>query len=106
MENFNALGSNHKFSNSEIGTTSLQGEKLLPPKCPLFGGSIVFVSLSQGSGAEEACNGAGGGGQEEESPGGETTDPETGDRAVQDGHQSTQNLCTELKQPSPPRHSC
>ena len=26
---------------SEIGTTSLQGTKLLPPKCPLFGGSTV-----------------------------------------------------------------
>ena len=27
---------------SEIGTTSLQGTKLLPPKCPLFGGSTVY----------------------------------------------------------------
>ena len=27
---------------SEIGTTSLQGTKLLAPKCPLFGGSTVF----------------------------------------------------------------
>ena len=30
---------------SEIGTTSLQGTKLLPPKCPLFGGSTVIPVL-------------------------------------------------------------
>ena len=28
---------------SEIGTTSLQGTKLLAPKCPLFGGSTVLI---------------------------------------------------------------
>ena len=27
---------------SEIGTASLQGTKLLAPKCPLFGGSTVY----------------------------------------------------------------
>ena len=31
------------YFTSEIGTTSLQGTKLLPPKCPLFGGSTVYV---------------------------------------------------------------
>ena len=30
---------------SEIGTTSLQGTKLLAPKCPLFGGSTVRCSF-------------------------------------------------------------
>ena len=29
------------YFTSEIGTTSLQGTKLLAPKCPLFGGSTV-----------------------------------------------------------------
>ena len=29
------------YFTSEIGTTSLQGTKWLPPKCPLFGGSTV-----------------------------------------------------------------
>ena len=28
---------------SEIGTTSLQGTKLLAPKCPLFRGSTVYI---------------------------------------------------------------
>ena len=31
------------YFSSEIGTTSLQGTKLLPPECPLFGGSTVFI---------------------------------------------------------------
>ena len=35
------------YFTSEIGTTSLQGTKLLAPKCPLFGGSTV-----EGKGAE------------------------------------------------------
>ena len=30
----------------EIGTTSLQGAKPLPPKCPLFGGSTVVAGDS------------------------------------------------------------
>ena len=30
------------YFTSEIGTTSLQGTKLLAPKCPLFGGSTVY----------------------------------------------------------------
>ena len=38
---------------SEIGTTSLQGTKLLAPKCPLFGGSTVLCS-SNSSGASGA----------------------------------------------------
>ena len=35
----------HMCPASEIGTTSLQGTKLLAPKCPLFGGSTVCVQL-------------------------------------------------------------
>ena len=35
---------------SEIGTTSLQGTKLLAPKCPLFGGSTVLHALTFPSG--------------------------------------------------------
>ena len=35
----------HMCPPSEIGTTSLQGTKLLTPKCPLFGGSTVCVQL-------------------------------------------------------------
>ena len=31
---------------SEIGTTSLQGTKLLPPKCPLFGVSTVATAYN------------------------------------------------------------
>ena len=30
-----------KLKTSQIRTTSLQGTKVLPPKCPLFGGSTV-----------------------------------------------------------------
>ena len=32
------------YYTSEIGTTSLQGTKLLAPKCPLFGGSTSGTS--------------------------------------------------------------
>ena len=31
------------YFTSVIGTTALQGTKLLVPKCPLFGGSTVFI---------------------------------------------------------------
>ena len=34
------------YFTSEIGTTSLQGTKLLAPKCPLFGGSTVYRPLT------------------------------------------------------------
>ena len=36
----------HYFT-SEIGTTSLQGTKLLAPKCPLFGDSTVQLTKQQ-----------------------------------------------------------
>ena len=32
---------------NKIGTTSLQGTELLPPKCPLFGGSTVIGEQSK-----------------------------------------------------------
>ena len=36
------------FNTSEIGTTSLQGTKLLAPKCPLFGGFTVMTEEVRG----------------------------------------------------------
>ena len=47
----------HYFT-SEIGTTSLQGTKLLAPKCPLFGGSTVLRSHT--GMAAEFCREVGG----------------------------------------------
>ena len=44
------------YFTSEIGTTSLQGTKLLPPKCPLFGGSTVHAVESRGSGINQSHN--------------------------------------------------
>ena len=35
------------YFTSEIGTTSLQGTKLLSPKCPLLGGSTVLILSRQ-----------------------------------------------------------
>ena len=37
------LSSGTSDKGSEIGTTSLQRTKLLAPRCPLFGGSTVFI---------------------------------------------------------------
>ena len=41
------------YLTSEIGTTSLQGTKLLAPKCPLFGGSTVYCVFVASSASHE-----------------------------------------------------
>ena len=43
------------YFTSEIGTTSLQGTKLLAPKCPLFGGSTVEVCTIQSDNTTKLC---------------------------------------------------